>query len=152
MPDIQVAAHKSDGAKSMKNVKYGWLIFALIMLFNPNLQLIDILPDFIGFFILAKFIERAADAAPYFEEARAAFVKLGYISLAKIPALFVIVLVRSKNTLDNDIIALFAEIVNAFLRKFDRLCKEILSVLCRKTGQKRTRLLCKQGKAALLKG
>ena len=108
MPDIQVAAHKSDGAKSMKNVKYGWLIFALIMLFNPNLHLIDILPDFIGFFILAKFIERAADAAPYFEEARAAFVKLGYISLAKIPALFVIVLVRSKNTLDNDIIALFA--------------------------------------------
>lgn len=94
--------------KSIKNVKYGWLIFALVMICNPNIQLIDLLPDFIGFFILAKFIAKAADAAPYFEEARSAFVKLGYISLAKIPALFIIVVVRSKNTLDNDIIALFA--------------------------------------------
>lgn len=93
---------------SMKSVRYGFLIFALVTLFNPNIHLIDVLPDFIGFFILAKFVEKAADAAPYFEEARCAFMKLGYISLAKIPALMLIAAVRSKNTLDNDIVALFA--------------------------------------------
>lgn len=92
----------------IKNVGYGWLILAFVTICNPNIQLIDVLPDFIGFFILAKFIERAADAAPYFEEARSAFVRLAYISLAKIPALFIIVIVRSKNTLDNDVVALFA--------------------------------------------
>ena len=94
--------------KGMKNVGYSWIIFAFIMIFNPNIQLIDILPDFIGFFILAKAIEKAADAAPYFEEARSAFTKLAYISLAKIPALVIVALVRSKNTMDNDIVALFA--------------------------------------------
>ncbi|MBE6536503.1 MAG: hypothetical protein E7673_00980 [Ruminococcaceae bacterium] len=97
-----------ENTKKMKNVKFGWLIFAFVMIFNPNIQLIDVLPDFIGFFILAKFISRAADAAPYFEEARSNFIKLAYISLAKIPALIIITLVRSKNLHDNDIIALFA--------------------------------------------
>ena len=48
----------------MRTIKTGWLIFAVVMLFNPNVNLIDILPDFIGYFILAKFFERAADSAP----------------------------------------------------------------------------------------
>ena len=94
--------------KSMKSIKSGWLTLAFVMLFNPNIHLIDFLPDFIGFLILAKFIEKAADAAPYFEEARRAFIKLAFISAAKIPALVIMTLVRSKNTQDNDIIALFA--------------------------------------------
>ena len=94
--------------KLIKNVKFGWLIFAFVMIFNPNIQLIDFLPDFIGFFILARFFERAADAAPYFEEARRAFLKLAYISLSKIPALMIVAFVRSKNTTDNDIVTLLA--------------------------------------------
>ena len=93
---------------SMRTIKTGWLIFAVVMLFNPNVNLIDILPDFIGYFILAKFFERAADSAPYFEEARSAFFKLGLISLAKIPALVIVVIVRSGNVIDNDIVALMA--------------------------------------------
>ena len=94
--------------KSIRTIRTGWLIFALVMLFNPNVQLIDLLPDFIGFFLLAKFFDKAADCAPYFEEARSAFMKLGFISLAKIPAFFIIIAVRSGNVLDNDIIALMA--------------------------------------------
>ncbi|MBQ9069884.1 MAG: hypothetical protein IJY23_00870 [Clostridia bacterium] len=92
--------------KSMRTIGYKWLIFALVMLFNPNIQLIDLLPDFIGFFILAKFLEKAADAAPYFEEAREAFLKLGFVNLFKFPALILVRAVRSHNTLDNDILAL----------------------------------------------
>ena len=93
---------------SFRSVRTGWLIFAFVMLFNPNIQLIDILPDFIGYFILAKFFEKAADAAPYFEEARASFVRLAYINLFKLPALILVRIVRSGNTLDNDIVALMA--------------------------------------------
>lgn len=86
----------------------GLLIFALVMLFNPNINLFDILPDFIGYFILARFFEKAADCAPYFEEARAAFVKLGFVNLFKIPAIVVMMTVRSGNTHDNDVVALLA--------------------------------------------
>jgi len=84
------------------------VIFALVTLFNPNVNLIDVLPDFIGYFILARVFERAADSAPYFEEAHASFVRLTWLSLAKIPGLFVIIFARSHNTNDNDIISLMS--------------------------------------------
>lgn len=93
---------------TMRCVRHGWIVFALVMLFNPNIQLIDIFPDFIGYFILSKAIQKAADAAPYFEEARKALATLGYISLAKIPALMIIAFVRSGNIQDNDIVTLAA--------------------------------------------
>lgn len=86
----------------------GLLIFALVMLFNPNINLFDILPDFIGYFILARFFEKAADCAPYFEEARSAFVKLGFVNLLKIPAIVIMMTVRAGNTQDNDVVALMA--------------------------------------------
>lgn len=81
-------------------------IFALVMLFNPNVNLFDIFPDFIGYFILASIFVRAADAAPHFEEARGAFLRLGYINLAKIAGIIIVGLVRSGNTHDYDIYAL----------------------------------------------
>jgi len=94
----------------MKNLSkkrfYSLLIFSLVMLFNPNINVIDLLPDFVAWFILAKLFEVAADSAPYFEEARLGFIKLGWISLAKIPALLLIFFVRGQNTIDNDIFAL----------------------------------------------
>ena len=45
------------------------LVISLLLLFNPNVSIIDPLPDFIAFFILARLVERAADIAPHFEEA-----------------------------------------------------------------------------------
>ena len=92
----------------IRTMKTGWLIFALVMIFNPNVNIIDFLPDFIGFFILAKFFERAADAAPYFDEAKKAFTRLCIISSAKLPALLIVTMIRSANTLDNDVVALMA--------------------------------------------
>lgn len=87
---------------------YSRLIFCAIFLINPNINVVDILPDFIAWFILAKLFEGAADSAPYFEEARSSFLKLGWINLAKIPALFLIITIRSKDTLDNNVFALFS--------------------------------------------
>ena len=82
------------------------IIFSLVMLFNPYVSVVDILPDFIGYFVLARVFEKAADCAPYFEEARTDFLKLGFLSLMKIPAMFVIVFAHSKNTFDNDTVVL----------------------------------------------
>ena len=91
---------------TVKNINYKLLIFSLVLLFNPSLNVVDILPDFIAWFILAKIFERAADSAPYFEEARSNFIRLGWLNLLKIPAFFLILFVKSKDTLDNNIYAL----------------------------------------------
>lgn len=79
---------------------------ALVLLFNPSINVVDILPDFIAYFILARIFDGPSLAVPYFEEAKKAFIKLGFINLAKIPALFIITAVRSENTMDNDVVAL----------------------------------------------
>ena len=84
------------------------LIIALIFLANPNINVIDVLPDFIAYFIIARSLNYASDRSPYFAEAKADFYKLCVIGLAKIPALFIQTLVRSGNVGDNDIVALFA--------------------------------------------
>lgn len=84
------------------------LVFALVFLFNPNIQIVDLMPDFVSFFIFARLLEKPALKAPYFDEARSSAFKLAFISLAKIPAFILAILIRSKNTVDNDVFALFA--------------------------------------------
>jgi hypothetical protein len=85
---------------------YKLLIFSFVLLFNPNFNLIDILPDFIAWFILAKLFEKAADSAPYFDEARGAFIKLGFLNILKLPGFILVMLIKGQNTLDNDSFAL----------------------------------------------
>ena len=85
----------------------GLIIFSLVFLFNPSFNLVDLLPDFVAYFILARVFDKASDCAPHFDEARRGFLRLGYLCLAKIPALIIIVSTRSVNVGDNDIIALF---------------------------------------------
>ncbi len=80
-----------------------YLVLALVFLFNPNINIIDLLPDFIAYFIIAKMLEKAADCAPYFEEARASALKLAWTTLAKIPAFMLVIFIRGGNTLDRDI-------------------------------------------------
>lgn len=84
------------------------LVFALIMLLNPNIHTFDLLPDFIGYLIIAKALSYAVPRAPYFSEARGAFMKLALLSLVKYPAFVIVTTVRSGNVSDGDISALFA--------------------------------------------
>jgi len=91
---------------TVKRTNCKLLIFTLVLLFNPSVNVVDVFPDFIAWFILARLFERAADSAPYFEEARSSFIRLGWLSLFKIPAFLLILYVRSKDTLDNNVYAL----------------------------------------------
>ena len=70
--------------KKTKSRAYTGIIVALVFLFNPNISVIDILPDFVAYFILARTFLLASDCAPYFEEARVAFKRLGWLSFGKI--------------------------------------------------------------------
>ena len=81
---------------------------ALIFLLNPNIHTIDILPDFVAYIICAHMLRYAKDRAPYFEEARAGFLKLAVVSALKIPAYFVITFARAGNVHDYDVRTLFA--------------------------------------------
>ena len=82
------------------------LIFvALIFLFNPSVNVIDILPDFIGYFIIARLLVYPADVSPYFEEARSTFLKLAWLNVAKMLAIF---LVFGNEVNRGDTTALFA--------------------------------------------
>ncbi len=94
--------------KKSRKKFYGLLIFSIILLFNPNINIFDPLPDFIAWFILAKLFEKAADSAVYFEEARVSFLKLGWLNIAKLPAFLVILMVRGENVHDNDVYALMS--------------------------------------------
>ena len=86
----------------------GLIFLALLFLINPSVQVVDIFPDFIAYFIIIKRLSYAIDRAPYFAEARVAFSRLMLLSILKIPAYFVIVTARSGNVGDTDIYALFA--------------------------------------------
>ncbi len=87
---------------------YALFTVALVCFFNPCVNIIDIFPDFIGCIILYAALRKASFAAPYFTEAREWLLRLAAVSALKLPALVAVVMIRSKNTLDNDVVALAA--------------------------------------------
>ena len=96
--------------KKIQNKKNGTAAFviALICLVNPSIHVIDIFPDFIAHLIIAGSLSFAAKRAPYFEEARAAFMKLALLTAAKLPGFVIIAQARAQVSNDNDIYSLFA--------------------------------------------
>ena len=82
------------------------LFLALFLLLNPNISIVDYLPDFISYFILARVFLDASDSAPFFKEARDAFLKLGWLNLLKIPAIFLIAASRGGASYGNDTISI----------------------------------------------
>lgn len=64
------------------------IAIACLFIFNPNISVIDIFPDFIGYIILSLCIARLADLNEILDEARIAFTRMIWIDLAKIIAIF----------------------------------------------------------------
>ena len=72
--------------KSKKPGKYFGLGFAAvsaIFLFNPDIAIIDVLPDFIGYILLSVSMYFARDLSPHFENARRKFRTLTLVTLLK---------------------------------------------------------------------
>ncbi len=91
-----------------KKFSKGAIVFALLLLCNPNIAFFDILPDFIGYFVLMRAVSFSAKRVPFFEEARQGFFKLALLSLARFPAVLLSTFIRGANTSDGDIIALLS--------------------------------------------
>ncbi len=93
---------KKEKKEKIKGV--GLIIFCLVMLFNPNVKVIDILPDFIAYFILARMITEITDVIPHFDDLRIKLNQLGILNVCRIPAQMLITMAHTKNAADNDIV------------------------------------------------
>lgn len=93
---------------------YRRIWIALIFLVNPNIHVVDLLPDFIAYFLLFSVLSEAAGLSPHFTEARDAAKRLAILELFKIPASLLILVARSSNTMDTNLIPTFAIIFSVF--------------------------------------
>ena len=79
-----------------KLVPVGLLIVAAWFLFNPNVTILDILPDAVAYALILYTLRHVTAFVPYMQEAADAFRKLFYVSLIKIPALFIMLVMASQ--------------------------------------------------------
>ena len=94
----------------MKQKCFSWgkVILAAFFLFNPPINLIDILPDFVGYLLLLVAIKNATVVFPHFDEAYRGFEKMFWITLLKLPALLVMLSVIRLNSSERAMITVFA--------------------------------------------
>ncbi len=73
--------------KKKKIINFSMIGMSMIFLFNPNVNIIDVLPDFIGYILLCIAITNFADINDTMSEALQMFKKLIIIDAAKIVAI-----------------------------------------------------------------
>ncbi len=74
--------------KEKKHMRFSLMALSMLFLFNPNVAIIDVLPDFIGYILLCVALTPLADMNDTFTEAQAAFKRMLIIDVGKILALF----------------------------------------------------------------
>ena len=77
-----------------KRLGYGYFIAAVIFIFNPCINIVDILPDFFGYMFLLKGLEKWADLCPNIADAVQGLGKLRWYMLIKLPAIILIPIMR----------------------------------------------------------
>ena len=70
--------------KLKKNMGFGQIIAALFFLFNPDISIIDVLPDFIGYIILSVALSKIAMISESLYDAKRAFERFQF-PLQKLP-------------------------------------------------------------------
>ena len=83
----------------MKNkmIRFGLLICGLIFFCNPNLNIVDILPDCIGCLLIVIALTKLGDLCADIGEAKHAFTTLFWITLSKLPAMILLMWITGKN-------------------------------------------------------
>ncbi|MBQ9085816.1 MAG: hypothetical protein IJY47_01360 [Clostridia bacterium] len=67
----------------MNTLGLGWLSIAFVFFLNPNISVIDLLPDFIGYLILCRGLSKIADLNESIENAVSLFRKMIFVDLGK---------------------------------------------------------------------
>lgn len=119
--------------KKKKPLRIPWALMALalVFVFNPNVGVVDILPDFFGYIILSIALLKVSMLSEGLAEARRAFEKMILIDGGKILAMIWIFGVNSTNDRTSSLLLwsfVFAIlelifVIPAFLKLFDGLCE-----------------------------
>ena len=62
----------------------GLVLAGLILLFNPVIIVVDVIPDAVGFFLIAAGLTKMSCFIGKIEEARQTFLKLAFVEVAKL--------------------------------------------------------------------
>ena len=83
----------------MKNkmIRFGLLICGLVFFCNPNLNIVDFLPDCIGCLLIVIALTKLGDLCADVGEAKRAFTTLFWITLSKLPALILVMWITGQN-------------------------------------------------------
>lgn len=100
---------KTKDASLQHKRHYTKILLGLAFLVFPALNLIDIFPDCIAYFILAYAISAADGIVPYIGETRERLMKLGMLTLMRIPAM---ALMYANMAYGRDIVVLFTFVFN----------------------------------------
>ena len=95
-------------AKRCSLISFPLLFLGLLFLLNPPVNLIDLLPDAVGYLCLFFGVRGAAAHFPYFDELKNGFHKLFWLSLSKLPAFLLFALVYGGNTSERSLITVLA--------------------------------------------
>lgn len=80
--------HTKNGipVKLRKNLGFGYIIASFFFLFNPDINIIDVLPDAFGYILMCAGLTQLSFINPSLEEAGEKFKKMIFVSLGKFAA------------------------------------------------------------------
>ena len=70
------------------NISFGLFAVAIVFLFNPNLAIIDPLPDFFGYILLSVALTKVAFLSETLYDAKRAFERMVIIDVGKVISIF----------------------------------------------------------------
>ncbi len=71
-------------------MKLGYILAGMIFLFNPHINIIDILPDVIGYILILHGLSKISDLERNLLSARGRFLKLAWLSAAKLACILIL--------------------------------------------------------------
>lgn len=83
--------------ESSKKLGFTFILAGLCFFFNPVVELVDFLPDFIGCILMLKGLSMLRDVCEYENDARRGFRRLLWLSLSHIPAFFVMISIVNRH-------------------------------------------------------
>lgn len=92
--------------KQSSPVRLGFAVAAAFFLFNPNIMLLDILPDFIGYLLLLTAFSSLAEILPHFDSAVSGFRRMTLVTLLRYPAFYLMSWVYFNETSERPIVPL----------------------------------------------
>ena len=81
---------------------------AFCILATPMINLVDVVPDFIAYLLLFTTLSEATMLSPAFEDSVRGFRRLFWLTLSKLPALFIMLSISGSSPSERPIIAVFS--------------------------------------------